>query len=76
LKCPSSAGTWYSKDRNDTICAGCQWFTSIILAAQEADQEDQGSKPARERPYLEKPSTKIGLVECIKVKVLEFKPLF
>jgi hypothetical protein len=36
------------------------------------DQEDHGSKPAgansSTRPYLEKPTTKIGLVEWLKVK--------
>jgi hypothetical protein len=36
------------------------------------DQEDHGSKPAQAhssvRPYLEKPFTKIGLVEWLKVK--------
>jgi hypothetical protein len=35
------------------------------------DQKDSGSKPARAnsftRPYLEKPFTKIGLVEWFKV---------
>jgi hypothetical protein len=38
------------------------------------DQEDQGSKPARAnssaRPCLEKPFTKTGLVEWLKVKSL------
>jgi hypothetical protein len=40
----------------------------VILATQETeisrDQEDCSSKPAQfSRPYLEKPFTKIGLVE-------------
>jgi hypothetical protein len=42
------------------------------------DQEDCGSKPARAnssvRPYLEKPFTKIGLVELLKVKALSANP--
>jgi hypothetical protein len=42
------------------------------------DQEDCSSKPARAdssaRPYLEKPFTKIGLVEWLKVKVLSSSP--
>jgi hypothetical protein len=41
------------------------------------DQKDCGSKPAQAnisvRPYLEKHFTKIGLVEWLKVKALEFK---
>jgi hypothetical protein len=51
----------------------------VILAIQEArDQEDYGLKPAQPnssaRPYLEKPFTKIGLVEWLKVKVLSLSP--
>jgi hypothetical protein len=42
------------------------------------DQENFGSKPAREnsfkRPYLEKPFTKIGLMEWLKVKALSSSP--
>jgi hypothetical protein len=41
------------------------------------DQEDYGLKPARtnsSRPYLEKPFTKIGLVEQLKVKALNLRP--
>jgi hypothetical protein len=42
------------------------------------DQEDCGSKPAQAnssmRPYLEKPFTKIGLVEWCKVKALSSSP--
>jgi hypothetical protein len=42
------------------------------------DQEDHGSKSARAnsstRPYLEKPFTKIGLVEWLKVKALSSSP--
>jgi hypothetical protein len=42
------------------------------------DQEDGSSKPAQAnsstRPYLEKPFTKIGLVEWLKVKVLSSSP--
>jgi hypothetical protein len=41
-------------------------------------QEDHSSKPARanssSRPYLEKPFTKIGLVEWFKVKALRSRP--
>jgi hypothetical protein len=41
-------------------------------------QEDRGSKPARAnsstRPYLEKPFTKIGLVEWLKLKALSSSP--
>jgi hypothetical protein len=44
----------------------------------DRDQEDHGSKPAwansSVRPYLEKPSTKIGLVEWLKVKALNSSP--
>jgi hypothetical protein len=42
------------------------------------NQEDRGSKPAQAkssaRPYLEKPFTKIGLVEWLKVKALSSSP--
>jgi hypothetical protein len=39
------------------------------------DLEDRGSKPDRaNRPYLEKPFTKIGLVEWLKVKTLSSNP--
>jgi hypothetical protein len=42
------------------------------------DQEDRGSKPAQAnssaRPYLEKPFTKLGLVEWLKVKALSSSP--
>jgi hypothetical protein len=42
------------------------------------DQDDGGSKPAWAngcvRPYLKKPSTKIGLVEWLKVKALSSSP--
>jgi hypothetical protein len=42
------------------------------------DQEDLGSKPNLgkqfSRPYLEKPFTKIGLVEWLKVKVMSSSP--
>jgi hypothetical protein len=42
------------------------------------DHEDRGSKPARtnssRRPYLEKPFTKIGLVELLTVKALSLNP--
>jgi hypothetical protein len=42
------------------------------------DQEDPGSKPARAnssgRPYLEKPFTKIRLVEWFKMKALSSSP--
>jgi hypothetical protein len=42
------------------------------------EQEDRGLKPARAnsstRPYLEKPFTKIGLVEWLKVKALKSSP--
>jgi hypothetical protein len=39
------------------------------------DQEDRVSKPAwANRLYLEKPFTKIGLVEWLKVKALSSSP--
>jgi hypothetical protein len=42
------------------------------------DQEDRGSKPAwansLRNPFLEKPITKIGLVEWLKVKALSSNP--
>jgi hypothetical protein len=42
------------------------------------DQEDPGLKPAQTnssaRPYLEKPFTKIGLVEWLKVKAMSSSP--
>jgi hypothetical protein len=42
------------------------------------DQENFDSKPAPtnsyRRPYLEKPFTKIGLVEWFKVKALSSRP--
>jgi hypothetical protein len=59
--------------------AGRWWLTPVILATQERDQEDCGSKPAGAnsfvRPYLEKPFTKIGLVEWLKVKALSSSPI-
>jgi hypothetical protein len=42
------------------------------------DQEDNGSKPvwasSSMGPYLEKPFTKVGLVEWLKVKALSSSP--
>jgi hypothetical protein len=42
------------------------------------NQEDRSSKPTQAnsstRPYLEKPFTKIGLVEWLKVKALSSSP--
>jgi hypothetical protein len=42
------------------------------------DQEDHGLKPAQTnssaRPYLEKPFTKIGLMEWLRVKALNSSP--
>jgi hypothetical protein len=42
------------------------------------DQEDHDSKPVQAnssmRPYLEKPFTKTGLVEWLKVKALSSSP--
>jgi hypothetical protein len=42
------------------------------------DQADRGSKSAQanssERPYIEKPFTKIGLVEWVKAKALSSSP--
>jgi hypothetical protein len=42
------------------------------------DQENHGSKPAQAnssmRPYVEKPFTKIGLVEWLKVTALSSNP--
>jgi hypothetical protein len=42
------------------------------------DQEDHGSKPAwvnsSTKTYLEKPFTKIGLVEWLKVKAMSSSP--
>jgi hypothetical protein len=38
------------------------------------DQEDSGSKPAQANSYLKNPFTKIGLVECLKVKALSSSP--
>jgi hypothetical protein len=49
-----------------TIQAECQWLTPVILATQEAEIRANSSV----RSYLEKPFTKIGLVEWLKVKVL------
>jgi hypothetical protein len=44
----------------------------------DIDQKDPGSKPTQAnssaRPYLEKPFTKIGLVEWLKVKALSSNP--
>jgi hypothetical protein len=46
--------------------------------SEGTDQEDRGSQPAwadsSARPYLEKPFTKIGLVEWLKVKALSSSP--
>jgi hypothetical protein len=49
---------------------GCQWLTTVILAAQEARsggwhlEASWGRKFVR--PYIEKPFTKTGLVEGSK----------
>jgi hypothetical protein len=58
--------------------AGCQWLTPVILATQEAEIR-RPVVPSQPRqifgsPYLEKPSTKIGLVEWLKVKALSSSP--
>jgi hypothetical protein len=54
-----------------TIVTGCWWLRPIILAIpiRSRDQEDCSSKPySSMRSYLEKPFTKIGLVEWLKVE--------
>jgi hypothetical protein len=43
---------------------------TVILATQEAEIR----KKVCAKPYLEKPFTKIGLVEWLKVKVLSSSP--
>jgi hypothetical protein len=54
-------------------------LTSVILATQEAEirriavQSQPGQKKFA-RPCLEKPFTKIGLVEWLKVKALSSSP--
>jgi hypothetical protein len=50
----------------------------ILSYSGGRDQEDHGLKPAwansSSRPYLEKPFTKIGLVEWLMVKALNSNP--
>jgi hypothetical protein len=50
----------------------------ILSYSGGRDQEDHGLKPAwansSSRPYLEKPFTKIGLVEWLMVKALNLNP--
>jgi hypothetical protein len=59
---------------------GLVWFESESVRSYSGgrDQEDHGLKPAQanssSRPYLEKPFTKIGLVEWLKVKALSSSP--
>jgi hypothetical protein len=54
------------------------WFMPIILATQEAEmrrirfEASMGNSSAR--PCLQKPFTKIGLVEWLKVKTLSSNP--
>jgi hypothetical protein len=49
---------------------------SIILATQEAEIRRimVQNQPRQILPYLEKPFTKIGLVEWLKVKTLSSSP--
>jgi hypothetical protein len=57
---------------------GHRWLTPVILATQEADQEDRNSKPAQANslrdPISKNHSQKIGLVEWLKVRVLNSSP--
>jgi hypothetical protein len=53
--------------------AGCRWLTSVILATQETEIRRIEVR-SQTRPYLEKPFTKIGLVEWLKVKALSSSP--
>jgi hypothetical protein len=59
-------------------CAG--WWLNAYNPSYSGgrDQEDHGSKPAQANssvsPCLEKPFTKIGLVEWLKVKALSSSP--
>jgi hypothetical protein len=48
----------------------------VILASQEAEirRIEASLDKYFERPYLEKPLTKIGLVEWLKVKALNSNP--
>jgi hypothetical protein len=68
------------------VCTSLIEVTSQALVAHACnpsysggrDREDCGLKPAQAnssaRPYLEKPFTKIGLVEWLKVKALSSSP--
>jgi hypothetical protein len=70
----------FQKSHNKNYCSS---WRSVVLAYNRSysggrDQEDCSSKTARAnssvRPYLEKPFTKIGLVEWLKVKALSSTP--
>jgi hypothetical protein len=58
--------------------AGHWRLTTVILATQEANQEDHGSKPAQvnslQEPILKNSFTKKGLMEWLKVKALSSSP--
>jgi hypothetical protein len=60
---------------NKNQLAGHLWLTALILATQEAEirrimVRSQHWANSSVRPYLEKPFTKLGLVEWLKVKAL------
>jgi hypothetical protein len=62
-----------------TMNPGHRWLTPVILATQEADQEDRNSKPAQAnslRPYLEKPFTKNRIGGVAQGEGPEFKPQY
>jgi hypothetical protein len=55
--------------------AGCQQLMPVILAIEEVEiRRIVVRSPISQDPYLEKPFTKIGLVECLKVKTLSSSP--
>jgi hypothetical protein len=55
--------------RDQKIQARHGWLTPIILTTRETAWVNSSA-----RPYLEKPFTKIGLVEWLKMKALSSSP--
>jgi hypothetical protein len=66
---------YYFQPLKRRILSGRRWLTPVILATKEAEIRRIAVQRSQfMRPYLEKPFTKIGLVEWLKVKALSSSP--